>query len=409
MSALDTPEALALLDDARLSEQDVAAIMDRLDPFLQRYYPHFQRSEQRENARLIIRGKLSSLTRKTCEPIARAAGVKREKLQDFVGVSPWRDDPVLGELRQHVVELWPDPQSVLGGDGSGFPKKGEDSCGVKRQYCGHLGKVDNCQIGIYINYISKHGYTPIDARLFLPHEWADDDAKRELGKVPDDIVYQESWQILLGLLERCRDVPHAWFVCDSEFGKVYDFRAGLRERGERYAVDVPSNLLIRDLRAEPPERSSARGRPPQAPFVSVSAWASEQPASAWQRFEIRGGEKGPLLVEAVETLAQTREENRIGAEERVVVIRTVGHQEPRTWYVFSNAAAEVALADVVWAHAQRYWIEANFQQAKSEVGMDHYEVRSWRGWHHHMTLTLLALWFVVLEKVHLKKTRRPSR
>jgi hypothetical protein len=166
-------------------------------------------------------------------------------------------------------------------------------------------------------------------------------------------------------------------------------------------------MVIRDLQAPPPERTHARGRAPLVPFVALAEWAAQQPAPAWQRFEIRGGEKGPLVVEAVQTLrAQTKEDNRVGAIERVVVIRTAGHQEAKTWYVFSNAGAEVPLAEVVWAHAQRHWEEVSFRESKSEVGMSHYEVRSWRGWHHHMTLTLLALWFLALEKDRVKKKRQ---
>lgn len=407
MTILEAPQAQAILADALLTEIDLFDLAQRLEPFLARYLPLFRRSEQRHNARLLLQGKLSSLSRKTSEPIAHAAGVRRESLQDFVGVSPWQDDPLLAALRQHVTEVWHDPGGVLTGDGSGFPKKGEESCGVKRQYCGHLGKVDNCQIGIFLGYACKYGHVLLDHRLFLPREWADDEGRREQGKIPADVVYRETWEILLDQVDRCRDVPHAWFVCDSEFGKVYDFRAGLRQRGERYAVDVRSDMLVRDLQASPPERRHATGRAPLVPFVGVAEWAAAQPATAWQRFEIRGGEKGPLLVEAVQTLrAQTKEDNRLGAEERVVVIRTAGHQEARTWYVFSNAGPEVPLAEVVWAHAQRYWEEASFKEAKGEVGLSHYEVRSWRGWHHHMTLTLLALWFVVAEKGRLKKKSR---
>jgi SRSO17 transposase len=253
MSALDAPQAQAIRNDAILDAQDVAELLDDLQPFLQRYSPHFQRSEQRANARTILQGKLSSLSRKTAEPIAHAAGMRRESLQDFLGTSPWDDDLILNELRAHVREAWCDPNGVLIGDGSGFQKKGDNSCGVKRQYCGRLGKAENCQIGIFLGYSCKHGHTLLDQRLFLPHEWADDESLRERGKIPERIAYQETWEILSEQLDRGRDVPHAWFVCDSEFGKVYAFRDGLRRRGERYAVDIPNDLLIRDLGAPPPE------------------------------------------------------------------------------------------------------------------------------------------------------------
>jgi SRSO17 transposase len=406
MTILDTPPAQDLLADAVFAAQDIADLANRLDPFLARYLPLFQRSEQRHHARHILQGKLSHLSRKTAEPIAHLFGLRRETLQDFVGSSPWRDDLLLEALRQHVCEAWGDPDGVLLGDGSGFPKKGEGSCGVKRQYCGRLGKVENCQVGIFLAYACRHGRTLLEHRLFLPPEWANDQDRRQQGKIPSEVTYREGWELLLEQVDRCRDVPHRWFVCDAEFGKVYAFRQGLRQRGERYAVEVRHDQSIRDLHQQRTRRSN-HGPAPLPPFEAVSAWAARQPATAWQRFEIRGGEKGPLVVEAVQTLAaQTRDEQRVGASERVLVIRTAGHQEAHTWYVFSNAEAEIPLAEVVWAHAQRYWEEANFQQAKSEVGMGHYEVRSWVGWHHHMTLTLLALWFIVAQTAELEKKRQ---
>src|SRR5262249_33980985 len=197
-----------------------------------------QRSEQRDNARLILLGKLSALARKTCEPIAHHFGVRRENLQDFIGCSPWSDRLVLDELHGHVTEVWGDPRGVLIGDGSGFAKKGAHSCGVKRQYCGRLGKVDNCQVGIFLGYACRHGHTLLEHRLFLPWEWADDPDRRAKAGVPADVVYKEAWEILLDELEQCQEVPHAWITCDSEFGRVNEFRAGLRQRQERYVVEV---------------------------------------------------------------------------------------------------------------------------------------------------------------------------
>jgi SRSO17 transposase len=407
MTLLDHPEARALLADAVLSSDQLAELADRFEPFLQRYLPLFQRAEQREHVRHLLLGKLSNLSRKTCEPIAHLFQIRRESLQDFVGVSPWRDDRLLEQLRQHVSELWGDPQGVLIGDGSGFAKKGSHSCGVKRQYCGRQGKVDNCQIGIFLAYACRHGQTLLDHRLFLPAEWAADPVRRKKTGVPAAVVYQESWQILLEALDRGRAVPHAWFVADAEFGRVNLFRAGLRKRKERYVVDVRSDLRIRDLRQAPPPRQGTTGRFRVVPTTSASAWAALQPASAWRPFTIRDGDQGPLRVEALETWVRTFENNtRLGPEERLVVIRTVDDQEPKTWYALSNAGAAVPLAEVVGAHGQRYWTEASFHDGKSEVGLDEYEVRGWVGWHHHMTLSLLALWFLASERTYVQKKRQ---
>jgi SRSO17 transposase len=398
VTILEHPDAHVLLGDALLLPGQVEGLATRIEPFLARYSPLFQRAEQRDNARLILMGKLSALPRKTCEPIAHLFGVRRESLQDFIGSSPWSDRRVLDELRRHVREAWGDPGGVLTGDGSGFPKRGEHSCGVKRQYCGRSGKVDNCQVGVFLGYSCRYGHTLLEHRLFLPPEWDADRDRRLKAGVPEAVTYKESWEILLDELDVCRDVPHAWFTCDSEFGRVNEFRAGLRRRGERYVVEVRDDLRLRDLGERPPARRGVTGRPPVAPARSAAEWAGLRAEDAWQHFEIRGGEKGPLRVEAVETQVRTFEGTAVGPEERLVVIRTAGAEEPRTWYCLSDAPAEVPLREVVWAHAQRYWEEASFKEGKSEVGLDEYEVRGWAGWHHHMTLSLLALWFLGLTR-----------
>jgi SRSO17 transposase len=405
MTILEHPEAQALLNDAVLTVKQVEELGRRMEPFLQRYFPLFQRAEQRTNALHILEGKLSSLSRKTCEPIAHSLGVRREVLQDFIGVSPWDDQLILAEIRKHVAEVWHDPNGVLLGDGSGFPKKGDHSCGVKRQYCGRLGKVDNCQIGIFLGYACRYGHTLLDHRLFLPKEWANDPQRREKTGVPEDVVYKESWEIFLDQVDECKDVPHSWVTADAEFGRVYQCRKGLRERQEQYVLDVRNDMVIRDLCATPPERKSNRGRHPLPPWQSIEAWTESRPATVWQRFEIRAGEKRPLLVEACETQVQTQDDGRVGEEqERLVVIRTVNNPEAKTWSTLSNAVETVPLLQVVWAHAQRHWEEASFKEGKSEVGMAHYEVRGWRGWHHHMTMSLLALWFLGLERFREQTT-----
>ena len=225
-----------------------------------------------------------------------------------------------------------------------------------------------------------------------------------LTRNAEDVLYKETWEIFLDQVDACKDVPHSWVVGDAEFGRAYQCRKGLRDRQERYVVDVPNNILIRDLRATPPKRKRNRGPHPKQPWQSIKAWTESLPATAWTQFEIRGGEKGPLRVEAATTQVRTLEDKRVGEEERLVVIRTVNNPEAETWETLSNAAEEVPLADVVWAHAQRYWEEASFREAKSEIGMAHYEVRGWRGWHHHMTMSLLALWFLALERFHQQET-----
>jgi len=398
MSLLDHPEAQALLADATLTPEAVEGCRSRLTAFLQRYLPHFYRIEHRAHATTVIHGLLSGLERKTCEPIAARAGLHRKALQTFVGQGAWDDEAVMAELRRHVRQDLAVPDGVVVIDSSAFPKKGTESCGVGRQWCGRLGKVDNCQVGVFLASAATAGYAPLDRRLYLPEGWAGDPSRRQKGHVPPEVKFQEKWQIAWDLLDRSLPgLPHGWIVGDDEFGRASELRAKLRGRRERYVLDVPCNTTIRDLeRRRPPRKKAGVGRKREVPFVRADAWAASQPASRWQRITVRGGEQGPLRVDAMTVRVRAKQDGRIGPEERLVVIRPV--DQTRVDYALTNAGPEVPLAEVVRAQRQRHRIEEMFAAGNGEAGLDHYEVRSWVGWHHHMTLSLVALWFLCLER-----------
>src|SRR5271167_638295 len=256
MCLLEHPKAQALLADAEVSAAAVRSCGLRLEAFLHRYLPRFYREEQRTLAEVVVQGKLSKLERKTSEPIAYLAGRERKPVQHFVGAGAWDDEAVMRELRQHVAEERADPEAVLVVDGSGFPKKGTASCGVARQWCGRLGKVDNCQVGVFLAYVTERGYAPLDRQLYLPREWATDQKRRRATRVPKEVKFQESWRIALGLIDRSgADIPFGWVAGDDEFGRPAAFREALRGRELRYVLDVPSNTLIRDL-----DEAAAQGR-----------------------------------------------------------------------------------------------------------------------------------------------------
>jgi SRSO17 transposase len=396
MSLLDHPTAQTLLADAEVSAADVTGCRRRLVSFLQRYLPRFYRVEQHELARVVLQGKLSNLQRKTSEPIAAQAGRHRKPVQHFVGAGCWDDEAVMAELRQHVAEELADAEAVLVLDPSAFPKSGSDSCGVARQWCGRLGKVDNCQLGVFLAYVSARGQALVDRRLYLPQEWAEDDERRQQTHVPEAVLFQESWRISLELLDRSgAELPFAWVAGDDEFGRCTEFRAELRLRRLRYVLDVPCNTLVRDLGEEP---AAGRRRPP---WRRVDEWARRQPRRRWRKIPLRAGCKGPKVLWAIEAWVQTKDEDGcVGPRERLVVLRTVD-EEPQSWYTLSNARAEVPLASLAAVHGRRHGAEELFGAGKGEVGLGHYEVRSWVGWHHHMTLSLLALWFLEREKGRL--------
>ena len=400
MDLLEHPDAQPLLQDADLSAAAVRSCAAALEGFLGRYLPRFYRQEHRDHARTLLRGKLSGLQRKTTEPIAAQAGQQRRPLQLFVGAGGWDDQAVLAELRGHVRAEIGHADAVWVLDGSGFPKKGADSCGVARQWCGRLGKLDNCQVGVFLAYAAPRGCALLDARLYLPQDWAADPERRRLCHVPQDVGFQESWRIGLSLLDRARaELPGRWVVGDDAFGRCTELRAALRLRRLRYVLDVPSNTLVRDV-AE--RRPAARpGGPPRRPvFERVDRWVARQPAGRWRKVKVRDGEKGPLEVKVLLATVQTKDEGgRVGGSERLVVLRSGGRQ-PQTWYALSNDR-EGGRAELARVHGSRHRVEELLAQGKGEVGLGHYEVRSWVGWHHHMTLSLVALWFLQLERLRL--------
>jgi SRSO17 transposase len=399
MDILEHPDAQALLADTQVDPRDIAACAEHLVAFTQRYLPLFAREEQRHHASTILRGKLSGLERKTTEPIATQAGQRRRNLQLFVGAGGWDDRALLGELRGHVGEELGDPDGVFLLDGSAFPKSGRESCGVARQWCGRLGKVDNCQVGYFLAYAGRRGAALLDARLYLPKDWAADTERRAKTHVPAEVAFQEGWRIALGLLDEAREtLPGGWVAGDDEFGRCIDLRGQLRLRRLNYVLDVPSNTLVRSLsERRPPSRPGGRPRLPE--YERVDSWVARQPKGRWRTVKVRDGSKGPVSVRVLLATVQTRdEEGRVGPRERLAVIRSLGGEE--TWYTLSNAR-EAGRGELARVHGARHRVEEMLQAGKGEVGLGQYEVRSWVGWHHHMTLSLLALWFLQLERLRL--------
>ncbi len=401
---LEHPQAQALLDQTDLDPADLRRTADRLTRFLHRYLPCFFRTEHRRHAELLLRGKFTALERKTTEPIATDAGVPRRPLQHFVGAGCWDDDAILAELRRHVRQEIGHADAVLVLDTSAFVKKGHASCGVARQWCGRLGKVDNCQVGVFLGYAAPGGHALLAARLYLPADRAADRRHRAVTGVPDAVSYAEKWRLGLDLLDAAgAAVPHGWVVADDEFGRASAFRQELRVRRERYVVDVPCNTLVRDL-DEPRPPGATGGRPRLRPFERVDHWAARQPRRRWRTVRLRDGEKGPHRVYALTARVQTRDaDGHVGGSERLVVYRERGRGQKRGYALSNVRGDEVPLRRLVAVRFERPRIEPMFGEGKSEVGLGQYEVRSWVGWHHHMTLSLLALWFLQLERRRLGK------
>jgi len=394
-----------LLEDAVLDSRIPEGMLDRLERFVEPFAARLTSGEQRQHAREYIAGLFSDVKRKNSEAIAYLYDQDRQAMQKFMGQSAWEDRPLIGELAEQVGRELGEPDGVIVFDPSAFPKQGKNSVGVARQWCGRLGKVDNCQVGVYLGYVSREEHALVDVRLYLNQEWAKDKKRRKKCGVPAGVRFRTRHALALEMLaEHGQVLPHAWIAGDDEMGRSSAFRRDLRGLGERYLLAVPSNTLVRDMDADPPPYIG-RGRRPRVPFTRVDRWCAALPKRAWTTVDVRDGARGPLIVEAVKVRVQAKtDRRRNGPEETLVVLREEqGDGTTKHDYYLSNASAETPLAEFARVAKAEHRIEECLERAKGEAGLAQYQVRNWRGWHHHQTLSLLAAWFLTQEGRRGKK------
>lgn len=382
-----------------------AELASRLAEFAKPFAALLGQEKQRAHACTYLSGLLSDLQRKNVESIAYDHDQDRKNLQHFVGQAEWDDRPLRGELARQIGAELGEADGVLVFDPSAFAKKGRESVGVARQWCGRLGKVENCQVGVYLGYVARREHALVDVRLYLPEEWTKDRGRLRRAGVPKDVRFATRHQLALQMLDEHRArLPHRWVAGDDEMGRSSAFRRALRGRNERYLLAIPSNTTVRDLEASSPDYAG-HGRRPKRPFEQVRVWAAALLESAWTRTDVRDGTKGPLVVEAARCRVLARTERaQTGEEETMLVFRSA--EDDGTWkydYALSDAPPDTPLVEFARVHKAAHRIEECFQRGKSEAGLADYEVRCWRGWHHHQTLSLIAAWFLVRETLRGKK------
>ena len=401
-----------------MDEQQLLALKPELDRFLDRFAPLFGLDANQAHARRFVQGLLRGGERRNAENIAEAmSGGPVRSLQAFITTGVWPDREILTELRRFVVEFLGDDDAVWNSDETGFPKKGTKSVGVKRQYSGTLGRTDNCQVAVFANYSSAKGHTFMDRRLYLPEEWASDSDRREEAGVPAGLIFRTKPELALemvaGAVER---IPFRWVGGDSVYGSSPTFVQGIRQLGKWYVLDVSSEARVwtKQPQVIPPEQrpKQGRGRSHTQPLVigeseQVDQVVAALPASAWHRVTVAEGSQGPLIYEYAEVWAWFSEEGLPGPRERLLARRSLG-QEPELKYHRSNAPPEVPLTKVTEVCATRWTIEEDIKAAKGQCGLDEYETRGWVGWHHHTALSLLALGFLVLQRVRVGEKKEPQ-
>jgi SRSO17 transposase len=401
-----------------LAPRDVEALADELLAYHAHFASLFQRSEQRGWALTYLQGQLTDLERKSIEPMALAlADGNVQAMQQFISLGGWDDAEVLKTHQQLVAGTLGDHDTgVLILDGCDFPKQGTHSVGVARQWCGALGKVANCQASVVACYASRHGYTLVDRRLYMPKQWfspAYQDRRDRCG-VPADLAFQTQPELAWSLIERLHRqqiLPFTWVIGDEHFGNNPVLLDRITAAQLRYLMEAPHDTLVwreRPATAVPPP-SGKKGRPPQRARLVADAPAPLRvdaialaPTLHWQAYQIQEGAKGPLIALFAFVRVVLVRDGLPGAEVWLVLRRSLGDRPQLKTYL-SNAPATTPHTTLVRQSGMRWPVEAAILECKSEVGMDQYEVRGWRGWHHHLTMTLLAHHFLVRQRCRMGK------
>ncbi len=351
---------------------------EELDQVHARLGPRFVRSEPRQRVRAYLQGLLSPLERKNGWQLAEQAGdATPTGMQRVLSGSQWDADAVRDDLRAYVVEHLGDPQSVLVVDETGFLKKGTKSVGVTRQYSGTAGRIENCQVGVFLVYASPSGRAFLDRELYLPEEWADDPVRREAAGIPTDVTFQTKPELAQQMLARVRaaDVPAAWVTGDEVYGGARRLRLWLE------AEHQPFVLAIK--RSEPLWVLTERG-PLERAATDIAA---DLAPDAWVCLSAGDGAKGPRLYDWARVAIRPLREP--GWEHWLLVRRSLTDPEELAYDVCFTPAG-TPLAELVRVAGTRWAIETCIEEAKGEVGLDQYDVRKWDGWYRHITLALFA-------------------
>jgi SRSO17 transposase len=396
----------------------LAGIGQRFLDFCERFGGHFrQRTRTVESAaQQYVRGLLQAETKNMERMEEVIPDTDHQALQHMLSASAWSERAVLDQVAQ-------DANRLLGGyedsalliDESGCPKKGTQSVGVARQWCGQLGKVENCQVGVFAALSRGADVTLIDERLFLPEAWTTDAARCQAAGIPKaQRGFQRKTDLALAMITHARQqgIGFAWVGFDGFYGSDPAFLRALEDQGEIFVGDVHKDqrIYLEDPQPIIPPAKTPRGRPPtvlqaQTPALRVDRWVQQQPATAWQPVTLRDGTKGPLRVDILHQRVWLWDGEEAQARQWRLIVRREIDDPTEIKYSLSNAAADTPAPRLAFMQGQRYWVEHALRQGKQDVGLGDYQVRGWRGWHHHLALVMMAMLFLLEERQLHQQTR----
>jgi len=369
--------------------------------FHSRFAGVFGRKEPRAQAAKYLRGLMAQVQRKNSWQVAEAVGDRiPDATQRLLYRAHWKADAARDELQQYVIEVFGDEEGIGVVDETGFIKKGKRSAGVKRQYSGTAGKVENCQIGTFLSYATIKGHVFLDRRLYLPQEWCDDPERREKAKIPDEVVFQTKPQQAAAMLKHAwqQGVPMRWVAGDEVYGDAPELRDTIAQHGKLYVLGVRSNQPVWTKRPEVIEpQARKRGRPrtkarlaeDAPPATTVAAVVSAWPEHRWQRLTVAEGEKGLVTYDwACQRIVESS--HGLPGRDAWLIARRSRNDGHEIAYYLSNAPLETSLRQMAQVASRRYTVEQCIEEAKGETGLDEYEVRLWHSWHRHITLSMMA-------------------
>jgi SRSO17 transposase len=366
---------------------------EELSVVAERIGQHFPRSEPRQRALGYVRGLLSDVERKNAWQLAELLGEPTpDGVQHLLARAEWDAEAIRDELIRYVSDTLGHPDGVLVVDETGFLKKGTKSVGVARQYSGTAGRIENCQIGVFLGYATPRGRALLDRALYLPKEWTDDRKRCREAGVPRDVRFATKLVLARRLIERAltAGVAARWVTADSIYGSDYTFRKALEERGLGYVVGVRTDFMaaigLRQYRAK--------------------TLLAGVPATAWHRLSCGVGSKGPRLYDWAVTRTNSLEPQKYS---RWLLIRRSVSEPTEVAYFACGGPPETTLEDLVRIAGVRWSIEECFELAKGDCGLDEYEVRSWTGWHRHTVLSLFALAVVAVIRSRASQSRRRKK
>jgi SRSO17 transposase len=407
----DTPPPLDL------TTEEIEALADELVDYHAEFADLYYRPEQAHWSYKYLQGLMLPIESKAVQPMAMALeGGNIQAMQQFIGQGQWQDEKILKKHWQLVDETLGEDDGVWITDGSEFPKQGENSVGVARQWCGRLGKVENCQAGVFAAYASRKGYTLLDRRLYLPEEWFDEDHRErwEQCGIPDDTSFKTKPELALETLKVAVAegiLRFRWVACDEDYGKDPGFLDGVASLDRWYLAEVPHSTRVWEIRPETavPQWSGRGPRPTREHLVEgepepqrVDEIATAIPENDWAPYLVKEGSKGPLVAEfAFRRVVAVRDELP-GPEVWLILRRSLG-EEPELKTYLSNAPVDTVSTELVRMTGMRWPVETAIEDGKDGLGMDDYMVRTWLGWHHHMTECILAHHYLVRVQKRLKR------